>query len=245
MKKVPLIFVVLLLALSTISLAATLKGSIYGSDLNLEKDVLVEINSVPEQKILSKDGNYELKLPLGDYQLTAKKAEIVVNEKIGITKEGEYTLDLFMISDLEDESDLWNEADEELVIDVLEEKSRFWKYAFLGLIGLVVAAGVYYFLAGKKKTEPKKILAEMPKQAGEPEQNQAKPLPEERPEPGYLERALEIIRKHDGRIYQTELRKEMMDLSEAKVSLILTELEHKGKIEKLKRGRGNAILLKK
>ena len=36
----------------------------------------------------------------------------------------------------------------------------------------------------------------------------------------------------------------MMDLSESKISLILTELEHKGKIEKVKRGRGNVILLK-
>ncbi len=36
----------------------------------------------------------------------------------------------------------------------------------------------------------------------------------------------------------------MLDLSEAKISLILTELEHKGKVEKIKKGRGNVILLK-
>ena len=35
-----------------------------------------------------------------------------------------------------------------------------------------------------------------------------------------------------------------MELSESKVSLILTELEHTGIIEKVKRGRGNVILLK-
>ena len=61
-------------------------------------------------------------------------------------------------------------------------------------------------------------------------------------EPGYLDQALEIIKKHDGRITQKELRQEMMYLSEAKVSLIVTELEHKGKVEKIKKGRGNVII---
>ncbi len=67
---------------------------------------------------------------------------------------------------------------------------------------------------------------------------------EQNEQPGYLKRAIDIIKKNDGRITQKQLRKEMMDLSESKVSLILTELEHKGKIEKVKRGRGNVILLK-
>ena len=63
-------------------------------------------------------------------------------------------------------------------------------------------------------------------------------------EPDSADKALEIIKKHDGRISQKKLRKEMLYLSEAKVSLILTELEHKGLIEKVKKGRGNVILLK-
>ena len=41
-----------------------------------------------------------------------------------------------------------------------------------------------------------------------------------------------------------ELRKEMLYLSEAKVSLIVTELEHKGLVEKIKKGRGNVLILK-
>lgn len=249
MRKISLLFIAMVLVLSTLALAATLKGSIYNSNLDLEKDVLVEINSVPEQKILSKDGNYEFKLPLGKYQLRALKGSTSIVENIELAKEGEYTLDLFMIPDLEDESDLWNEAEEELEIDVLEERSSFWKYGFLVLIGLIVAAGVYYFLVGGKKSEKNETLGQI---LGEiktgPEtvpENKTEPIVEEVPEPGYLDRALEIIKKHDGRIYQTELRKEMLDLSEAKVSLIVTELEHKGLVEKIKKGRGNVILLKK
>ena len=66
----------------------------------------------------------------------------------------------------------------------------------------------------------------------------------EQEQPGYIDRTLDIIRKHDGRITQKELRKELIEISESKVSLILTELEHTNKIEKVKRGRGNVILLK-
>jgi len=87
-------------------------------------------------------------------------------------------------------------------------------------------------------SEPKKPLTREEKLASieqELEQNET---------PGYIKRALDIIKANDGRISQKELRKEMMDLSESKVSLIITELEHKGKIEKVKRGRGNIILLK-
>jgi uncharacterized membrane protein len=36
----------------------------------------------------------------------------------------------------------------------------------------------------------------------------------------------------------------MLPLSEAKISLIVTELEHTNKVVKVKKGRGNVILVK-
>ena len=42
---------------------------------------------------------------------------------------------------------------------------------------------------------------------------------------------------------QKDIRKSI-PFSEAKVSLILADLEHTGKIEKIKKGRGNIIILK-
>jgi uncharacterized membrane protein len=58
------------------------------------------------------------------------------------------------------------------------------------------------------------------------------------------ERVLEIIKKHGGRTTQKDIRKEL-PLSEGKISLMITELEHQGKIEKIKKGRGNIIIMKK
>src|SRR3989338_9464499 len=59
-----------------------------------------------------------------------------------------------------------------------------------------------------------------------------------------LNRVIEIIKKEGGRIHQKELRKRL-GLSEAKISLMVTELESKNKVERIKKGRGNVIVLKK
>ncbi|MBS3149146.1 hypothetical protein J4455_00425 [Candidatus Woesearchaeota archaeon] len=43
---------------------------------------------------------------------------------------------------------------------------------------------------------------------------------------------------------QKDIRKELK-ISEAKVSLILTQLESEGRIKKIKKGRGNIVILNK
>jgi uncharacterized membrane protein len=53
---------------------------------------------------------------------------------------------------------------------------------------------------------------------------------------------LAIIEKNDGRITQLDLRK-MLPYSEAKVSLIVSDLENRGLVKKIKKGRGNVLIL--
>lgn len=53
-----------------------------------------------------------------------------------------------------------------------------------------------------------------------------------------------IISDHGGRIAQAELRKEL-PYSEAKVTLMLADLEDRGYIRKIKKGRGNIIIQKR
>ncbi|MEM2271979.1 MAG: MarR family transcriptional regulator [Archaeoglobaceae archaeon] len=61
--------------------------------------------------------------------------------------------------------------------------------------------------------------------------------------PEDLKAVLELIKAEGGRITQKELRKRL-GYSEAKISLILADLERRGLIEKVKKGRGNIIFLK-
>jgi len=55
---------------------------------------------------------------------------------------------------------------------------------------------------------------------------------------------IKIIKREGGRTTQKYIRKQI-PLSEAKISLMIAELEHKGIIEKIKKGRGNIIILKR
>jgi uncharacterized membrane protein len=53
---------------------------------------------------------------------------------------------------------------------------------------------------------------------------------------------LSLLAKNQGRMTQKDIRKEF-PLSEAKISLIIAQLESAGKISKIKKGRGNIIIL--
>ena len=59
----------------------------------------------------------------------------------------------------------------------------------------------------------------------------------------YGKNILDIIKKQE-RITQKELRKSI-PLSEGKISLIISDLEHNGKIRKIKKGRGNILIFVK
>ena len=61
--------------------------------------------------------------------------------------------------------------------------------------------------------------------------------------PSDLQNVMEIIRDQNGRIAQKDLRIRLR-CSDAKVSLMLVDLERRELIEKFKRGRGNVITLK-
>src|SRR3989344_4249785 len=53
-----------------------------------------------------------------------------------------------------------------------------------------------------------------------------------------------ILGRYGGRMTQKELREKMPQYGEAKISLIVAELEAEGKIKKFRKGRGNVLVLK-
>ena len=238
----PVIFILIILC-STFTLATTLKGTIYNNNLDPETDVLVEINTAPVQKYLAKDGTYSFELPLGTYQLKATKESLTITENVKITAQGEFVYDLFLLPDFTDEEDLWKDTEEELFFEqtvIEDQQSRWWAWL---IAGMIFAFAIYRFIKARKKYGSLRKFKRRIKQ--ESKKNIAEHQQELAQQPDLVDKALEIIKKNDGRITQKQLRKEMLYLSEAKVSLILTELEHKGKVEKVKKGRGNVLLLKK
>jgi len=239
MKNKFALFSLLILLVALSSQAATLKGTIYNSDLNVEKDVLIKIDTTPIQKFLAKDGVYTFQIPPGSYTLTATKGFNEINEKVEIKNEGIFIYDLFLLPGFSEENDLLKDTEGNIIDLENQQKYSWWRYALAALI-VVVLLGRFWLK--RKKYGP---LGRFRKQA---KAEQKKTMEDHKKdltnEPGYLDKALEIIKKHDGRISQKELRQEMLPLSEAKISLIVTELEHKGKVEKIKKGRGNVIIVK-
>ena len=218
------IYLLLFLSLATFASAATIHGTVY--DLELSKlKAIVEINTQPQQKMLSVDGVYTFNVPVGNYAIQSYIGDLAAEENISIINEGDYILDLFLFPET-DESDPLNDADFNLFGDGKSGISWWWSVAGVFLLAVILV--LVYLFWGKRKNEP--VHPELKE-----ELHVEDPL---------LKQVLEEIRKENGRITQKDLRRKF-PMSEAKISLVLTELEHKGQIEKVKKGRGNVIILKR
>ena len=216
MKK--LIILVLFFVCINLTSAATLYGSIYTWDLEPISNVQVSIDSTPQQSMISTDGSYSFELNPGTYNLIAAyivEGEIIANSEDEIIIEEDGSFRYDII--LFPTID-YDENIGDIPIDDLDDSQSYtWIYYVLTLIVILV---LIYFLRKKKK--PKKTHSEHDE----------------------ADEVLEIIKKQGGRTTQKEIRK-AFPLSEAKISLIISELQHKNKIEKIKKGRGNIIILKK
>ena len=211
----------LLILISPIIYAAEIRGTIYDEGLDKVKDSIIEVNSQPKQKFVSKDGTYSFTLPKGDYIITARFEDLTAQDNITIKEDGVFILDLFLFPDFEDDFDA------DIEVDNFNDNGNLFVYSIYAL-GLIVIIGLaiykYKFYDNvKTSNNEKEIVLE---------------------EDEILNRIMEIIEKNDGRTTQKDIRKEIK-LSEAKISLALTELEHKGKLKKIKKGRGNVIILQR
>ncbi len=233
MKYSALFPVVIIISLQVLLVpveGATIHGAIYNWE-NLEPlpKAVVIINTTPEQRLVTEDGTYSFNLSPGNYQIKAYyykegKLKLYAEENVTIEREGEYVHDIILFPPLQ--------------ISVEEPKVEFPTVESpdhtVEVAAVVITAGTAVLLLLllfliKKRTKKVKGLKE--KKESEEE------LPDD------LIEVIEILRKEEGRITQKELRKRL-GYSEAKVSLIVADLERRGIVEKVKKGRGNIIFLR-
>ena len=106
-----------------------------------------------------------------------------------------------------------------------------WWFVLGAALALALGGAVaYYYL----KILPKKKLHE--------EEIRALPPVKVVGLPDDLNQVLNVIRESGGRINQVELRQKL-PYSEAKVSLMISDLEDRGLVRKIQKGRGNIIVL--
>jgi len=222
---------ILFLLLVPLASAATITGNVY--DFSLEKvEAIVEINTQPKQTMVAKE-SYSFQVPPGQYILTAKQmdgdfVEAFVQEEIIVDQEGDFIIDLILFPNIdENEFDLDDfEIDTDIDYQDSETKNtesetntepkKDYKDLIAGIFFVIIGIGI--FLISKFKPKPHKDdgLDEI------------------------ANNVLEFIVKNK-RVTQKDIRKEF-PFSEAKISLIITELEDKNLVKKIKKGRGNVIV---
>lgn len=229
MKFRAVILPVLLILLANIAFAANIQGTIYDIELNELNDVVVEIDTTPKQSFVSKDGKYSFDIPQGEYTILAKNGEGIAEEKITITDEGKYNIDLILFPDFSEDVELLNESDLEISTEYTDTAEKNYSlYYLIGFILIIIIIIVAIFRYTKKlETGFKEELKEIKKTTKDDLEADLKEL-------------IKFIKKEGGRTTQKDIRKNFPQ-SEAKISLMIAELEHKGKIKKIKKGRGNII----
>lgn len=227
-----LLLVALFILLSFQAEAATISGTVY--DLSLEPiDALVSINTVPNQFFVALGGNYKFNVNPGTYVLRANTTEGKAIEVIKIVDDGNYTIDMIIELDIEEPPEFIDETGIEYSDLGLNgvEKSSIYSWIIPLIIGIIIVllAIVIVLLLISKNTGKKTENSEK-KANYDAEQNITD-----------IElKTIALIREHS-RITQKELRK-MMPYSEAKISLVVAQLESEGKIKKIKKGRGNILV---
>ena len=218
MKKA-ILCIMLLLA---VSFPATIHGTTYNwATLEPLNGTLVYVNSTPAQQMVSRDGEYSFDLGIGSYEITAEyyannSLLLEATEDIVVGQEGDYVVDLLMYPAIDLGEPLFNETGPDIGENTYTQNGMLYFVLYSLAITAVVLLVLSRLNIGKKET------VEKPKR-----------LPKE------ARQVLDIIEKEQ-RLTQKELRKKL-PWSEAKVSLVVADLEERGFIKKIKKGRGNII----
>ncbi|MBW3004494.1 hypothetical protein KY310_01555, partial [Candidatus Woesearchaeota archaeon] len=225
MKLRALILPIFLILASSMVFAANIEGTIYDIELNTVKDAVVEIDTTPKQSFVSKNGTYSFDIPIGEYTITAKHEQGMVQESVIIKDDGKYNIDLILFPDFSEEVDILDESDLDIGTSYTEE-INYSLYYFIGfLAALIILIAVVFNYKKKLETKLKQEIKEI------------KHIKKEDDLEADLKELVAFIKKEGGRTTQKDLRKNFPQ-SEAKISLMVSELEHKGKIKKIKKGRG-------
>ena len=225
--------------------AAVVHGTTYEwSTFEALENTIVEVNSTPLQYMVASSGSYTFNLPEGAYMIRAgyyrgNLLEYCAEEEITIIGDGDFVLDLLMFPPIEEVYLCENINFSEDLVDYeefheAEAGSTALPYAIGILSVLAIVSSLFLWKRGKKVTRRDGT--------GEKEDYGYEPVDAESLIPSDLQEVLSIIRDRGGRITQKDLRLRL-NCSEAKASLMITDLGDRGLVKKVKKGRGNVIII--
>ncbi|MDP2665921.1 MAG: winged helix DNA-binding protein [Candidatus Diapherotrites archaeon] len=229
--------------------AATITGTAYdGLTLEPLGNTVITIDTQPAQTKLSKDGQYAFTIGPGDYTIRASYSErgillMDTNQTISITGEGTFVVDLIMLPTLNGLPDDPLPDDEPLTMwEQVMQTPLIW----MGIVGTLILGAGYAVLHVKQSGNIPKSLPETQdlthvERLTEQMEQWPKPFSVEALDK-YAVEVIHHLRRGGNRMTQKDLRSHIT-IGEAKVSLIVSELESYGLIKKIKKGRGNILIL--
>ncbi|MBS3073414.1 winged helix-turn-helix transcriptional regulator [Candidatus Pacearchaeota archaeon] len=233
-----ILFCAVLLALISFSQAATIYGNVYGPDLTMLKYSIIEINSTPNQNMVAINGNYSFNLPQGVYEINAiyrsKTINLITRETITVNSDGNFVHDLILFNTEDVENITFDEGG--LINDTINQSARPYEFAMVLIVILISLIILFIYLIRKRKKQEKEIKKSKNKRI-----ISKKKKIEEISNDEVLNKIYDII-KREKRVNQKEIRKEI-GMSEAKISLVIADLESRGLVKKIKAGRGNIVIL--
>ena len=260
--KILTCLIIFVFAFMPLASAATLFGKIFDYNLRLASNSIIKINTFPEQQVVAVNGAYSFTVPEGEYIITAYLKDNqglithYLEHPISVAGSGSYVHDIilfprYMFGDLELEDEIEKEFDEyEFNNNNQQDNVLIQRPLNIPLIVLFLAficvALIISFVKIRKGVVNRKSGNDSDKGNDLDNQGIKKSLKKENLIPLVQETDNELNKmlcfiKKEKRTTQKELRK-MFPFSEAKISLMISDLESQGKIRKIKRGRGNIII---
>ena len=218
--------------------SASISGVVYDYSLDIVENALV---SVADEVDITENGEYHFELDMGEYVISAKQFDQYgnlvahTNSTILIDKDKDYVLDLILFENLDDDLLDAPEFDDELYENGDENDAWLW------ILGIIVFGSLVFFM--KRRVKKSKDGLNEVSDSGDDKVSEAVDITE-LGESTLKDEILKFIKENDGRTTQKAIRTKFPS-SEAKISLVLTELEHEDVITKVKKGRTNVVLLKK
>jgi len=249
-----LIAIVIILIPQTVC-AITIHGTVYEwSTFEPLDNALVEVNSTPTQFRVAASGVYSFNLPPGDYLIKTSyyQNDTLVyygEDTVTVTDyEGDYVFDILMFPLHEMVEEFPDEDIGNVTYDVEDNILPGFDLTYTAvalLILMIMGVAAYYHYKRSDglddESEPAEPVPGVHNENDYP--NDRGPAPDIDKLPQDLKEIIEILEKLGGRMTQIDLRGRL-NCSEAKVSLMITDLEDRGLVRKVKKGRGNIILLR-
>ena len=225
--------------------AAEVHGVIYTwSDFeNPLTNAIIEINSIPAQSKVATNGTYSFDdLQPGNYTIKAKSyrnniLEYSAEQEVQIVdRGGNFNIDILLFPPTDPNIEYLGDMNLTADID-LNNGESLDTYLLVAAILIILCSALFFLWMKKKKiTSDGQVIYDPPvQQPGKIPDIPEKEIPED------LQNLYTLIMKKGGRVTQKELRGEMK-CSEAKVSLMLDDLEDRGYIKKIRKGRSNIII---